>query len=197
MNMDIRLCTQEDLGILPDFSRRTYFETFAEQNTPENMAAYLDKAFGTEKLRGELENRDSAFYFLYCGGTLAGYLKLNEAPAQTDLHDSHSLEIERIYVAKEFQGKGLGRRLMTYAISAAMQRKKRMSGWECGRKTKRPSPSIERMAFIKSGPTPLSWETTHRPTTSCERISNDEGIFHPRLRWSSHRDGRRGNRHSH
>ena len=42
------------------------------------MAAYLDKAFGTEKLRGELENRDSAFYFLYCGGTLAGYLKLNE-----------------------------------------------------------------------------------------------------------------------
>lgn len=34
------------------------------------------------------------------------------------------MEIERIYVAKEFQGKGLGRRLMTYAISAAMQRKK-------------------------------------------------------------------------
>lgn len=52
MNMDIRLCTQEVLGILPDFSRRTYFETFAEQNTPENMAAYLEQSLWDGKAAG-------------------------------------------------------------------------------------------------------------------------------------------------
>ena len=120
----IRPCTGEDLAVLRDFSRRTYFETFSKQNTPENMAAYLDDAFETEKLRRELEDANSAFYFLYRGETLAGYLKLNEAPAQTDLHDPDSLEIERIYVGKEFQGMGLGRRLMEHAISTAVQRGK-------------------------------------------------------------------------
>lgn len=35
-------------------------------------------------------------------------MKLNEAPSQTDINDSSALEVERIYVASEFQGKGLG-----------------------------------------------------------------------------------------
>ena len=43
---------------------------------------------------------------LYWGDKLAGYLKLNESSAQTDIHDGDSLEIERIYVTKAFQGQG-------------------------------------------------------------------------------------------
>ena len=40
MNQNIlfRPCTQDDLDVLQGFSRRTYFETFAGQNTPEEMA---------------------------------------------------------------------------------------------------------------------------------------------------------------
>ena len=53
-----------------------------------------------------------------------GYLKLNEAPAQTDVQDIQSLEIERIYVTKEFQGKRLGGYLMEQAVKVAVQRKK-------------------------------------------------------------------------
>lgn len=55
---------------------------------------------------------------------MAGYLRLNESPAQTDINDIQSLEIERIYVAKEFQSKGLGNVLMNQAIDIANMRKK-------------------------------------------------------------------------
>ena len=96
MAVSFRECTLEDLEILQAFSRRLFFETFADMNTPENMAVYLDKAFAAEKIRAELSDENSVFYFLYRGGKLAGYLKLNEAPAQTDIHDEQSLEIERI-----------------------------------------------------------------------------------------------------
>lgn len=88
------------------------------------MKAYLDKSFDIERLRAELLNANSMFYFLYSDGELSGYLKLNEAPAQTDINDGQSLEIERIYIAKEFQGKGLGTELMDRAIDLANMRKK-------------------------------------------------------------------------
>ena len=133
MNILFRSCTADDLELLQAFSRKTYFETFAAANTPENMAAYLDQAFETEKLRSELSNEYSSFFFLYLDGALAGYLKLNEAPAQSELHDSQALEIERIYVAKEFQREGLGKYLMEQAIQTAIQRGKRyvwLGVWE-------------------------------------------------------------------
>ena len=140
MAVSFRECTLEDLEILQAFSRRLFFETFADMNTPENMAVYLDKAFAAEKIRAELSDENSVFYFLYRGGKLAGYLKLNEAPAQTDIHDEQSLESERIYVSKEFQGEGLGRCLMEKAVSTAIRRKKKyvwLGVWEKNEKALR------------------------------------------------------------
>ena len=43
------------------------------------MSAYLDSAFSFEKIRAELLNVHSAFYFLHDNSSLVGYLKLNEA----------------------------------------------------------------------------------------------------------------------
>jgi diamine N-acetyltransferase len=124
VSLFFRQCTHEDIDVLRDFSYMTFFETFAHMNAPEDMEAYLNKAFEIEKLRAELLDVNSSFYFLYSDEKLAGYLKLNEAFAQTDIHDSKSLEIERIYVSKEFQGEGLGGYLMDRAINIANLRKK-------------------------------------------------------------------------
>ncbi len=124
MNLNFRQCMSDDIYTLRDFSYRTYNETFAHMNTPSNMKAYLEQSFNINKLHGELSDNNSLFYFLYADGELAGYLKLNESPSQTDINDIQSLEIERIYVAKEFQGKGLGSVLMNEAIDIANMKKK-------------------------------------------------------------------------
>ncbi len=124
MELTIRECTPEDLPVLQELSCRTYDETFRHMNTPSNMKAYLEKAFDMDRLRGELSNSGSAFYFLYGGENPAGYLKLNEHEAQTDIRDPRSLEIERIYVAKGFHGRGLGSVLLNKAVQVAGTRKK-------------------------------------------------------------------------
>lgn len=120
MKLTMRECKIEDLSLLHDVSCQTYKDTFELYNTETNMKAYLEQAYNIEKLCGELSNSNSAFYFIYADEKLAGYLKLNEFKAQTDINDPQALEIERIYVTKEFQGKGLGSILINKALDIAI-----------------------------------------------------------------------------
>jgi ribosomal protein S18 acetylase RimI-like enzyme len=124
MKLLFRQCVPEDLPILQQFSRNTYYETFAHLNKPSVMDAYLEHAFAPDKLREELANAGSDFYFLYTDGDLSGYIKLNEGRAQTDFFDPNALEIERIYVKSDFHGKGQGSILMNKATDIAAMRDK-------------------------------------------------------------------------
>lgn len=133
MCLDFIACKIEDLDELRELSIRTYSETFGAMNTESNMKEYLDRAFNREILREELMNDESSFFFLYIDNDLAGYLKLNEHMAQTDINDPESIELERIYVMKKFQGSGCGRFLMEKAIGLAIESKKKymwLGVWE-------------------------------------------------------------------
>ena len=104
------------------------------------MQEYLHLAFNKEKLLEELTDKNSKFFFLYCGEKLAGYIKVNETPSQTDINDPNSLELERIYVTGEFQGQGLGGYLMQKAVSIAVERHKKyiwLGVWEKNENTLR------------------------------------------------------------
>lgn len=91
--------TAQDFGHLRSLSIRAYFEIFALRNTKENMNAYLKEVFPKEKFRGELAEICSSFYFLYDRGNIAGYMIVNEVPAQENLKDSDPWKWERIYSA--------------------------------------------------------------------------------------------------
>jgi ribosomal protein S18 acetylase RimI-like enzyme len=118
----IKLVTINDIGQLQKISRQTFYETFSEGNTEENIAKYLEEGFSVTKLTSELSNNDAQFYFATLEDNTIGYLKLNFGQAQTELQDDKALEIERIYVLKEFHGKGVGQLLYDKAIQIAKQK---------------------------------------------------------------------------
>jgi len=118
----LRRCLPSELEVLRAIGRETYDDTFRSMNTRQTMEAYLGEAFDPARLAAELANPASEFWFLFLGEELAGYLKVNDGPAQTDLNDPDSLEVERIYVRREHKGKGLGRTLMEHAIRLARKR---------------------------------------------------------------------------
>src|SRR5699024_7444262 len=111
--------TPVDLHELQKISRETFDETFRDQNTSENMTAYLDQAFTEEKLISELNNQSSLFFFIRHGGHDAGYLKVNTGEAQTESMGHDALEIERIYIRRAFQKLGLGKKLLDKAFEIA------------------------------------------------------------------------------
>ena len=111
----------QDIEKLQKIGRQTFFETFSESNSEENMQKYLDEGFSTEKLTTELNDTNSEFYFAFLDEEVIGYLKLNFGESQTELKDNKALEIERIYVSKEFHGKSVGQLLYDKAIEVAKQ----------------------------------------------------------------------------
>jgi len=111
-----------DLEQLQEIGRRTFWETFVAVNTEENMTKYLSEGFSNEKLGAEIRNKNSSFYFAKIGDTIIGYLKLNFNDAQNEMVGQNSLEIERIYVLKEFHGKKVGQLLYNQAIQIAKEK---------------------------------------------------------------------------
>ncbi len=120
-NIEIKKVSLDEIAQLQKIGRQTFFETFAEGNTEENMKTYLEEGFSLEKLTSELTDTNSNFYFASSENEIIGYLKLNFGQSQTELKDSKALEIERIYVLKEFHGKKIGQLLYEKAIQIAKQ----------------------------------------------------------------------------
>ena len=120
--MKIEKATIEDIDLLLEMGKTTFSQTFAANNTPENMAAYMNRAFTHEKLKSELENPNSEFYLVRIDEKAIGYLKINTASAQTEPQPHDTLEIERIYVLEDFYGHGIGLKLLEKAITIAREK---------------------------------------------------------------------------
>lgn len=102
--------------------RQTFIETFADHNTAGDMQMYLHNNLSTDQLTEELNDPNSEFYFALLNNKVIGYLKINYGQSQTESIDESSLEIERIYVLKDFQSKNVGQVLFNKAIDIAGQR---------------------------------------------------------------------------
>jgi ribosomal protein S18 acetylase RimI-like enzyme len=113
---EIRRVQFSDLPELQEISRQTFFDTFADVNTPEDMQQYLRENLSMEQLSKEWNHPATQFYMVKQQDKVLAYLKINEADAQTERREEASLEIERIYVRKENQGMGIGQLLLHFSI---------------------------------------------------------------------------------
>lgn len=120
--IEIKKVTLDDIDPLQKIGRQTFYETFSTGNTEENMTKYLDEGFSFQKLTTELSDNNAEFYFAKLDDKIIGYLKLNFGQSQTELQDDKALEIERIYVLKDFHGKSVGQLLYDKAIEIAKQK---------------------------------------------------------------------------
>lgn len=85
------------------------------------MTKYLNEGFSVEKLSAELNDNNTELYFATLGNEVIGYIKLNFGQSQTELKDDKAVEIERIYVLKEYHGKKVGQLLYQKAMEIARQ----------------------------------------------------------------------------
>ncbi len=114
---------EKEIGLLHRLSVETFKETFEAENKKEDLLAYLNQKMSTVQLKKELNNPFSSFFFATYKKQMAGYLKLNFDNAQTEnVLNNQAFEIERIYLLKEYQNKGLGTELFEAAIQIGKEK---------------------------------------------------------------------------
>lgn len=112
----------EDHKKLLDIGRQTFYDAFGPpHNTEKNINSYLNEKFTIDTITAELQNPYSKFYFVLIDNRIAGYIKVNSGNAQTEPVKGRALEIERIYVVKEYQGKKIGQLLMQKILQIAKE----------------------------------------------------------------------------
>ena len=121
-NVEIIRASIKQIDKLQKIGHQTFYETFSSENTEEDMMKYLNDQFSTNKLKSQLTDNNSEFYFAMLENRVIGYLKINCGDSQTENINDLAFEIERIYVLREFHGKKVGQLLFDKAIEIAKQK---------------------------------------------------------------------------
>lgn len=121
-SMKIRYGTTQDAEMLSELGARTFYDTFAKDNTPENIDAYLKKSYSAEIQFRELSEPENIFLIVESEGIPIGYAQLILNSKDEAIKKNKPIEIRRIYASQEFQGQGVGKELMQATIREARQR---------------------------------------------------------------------------
>ena len=124
MDLTVRYATNKDAMLIADISRQTFYETFAADNSKEDMDKFLSEQFTKGKLMMEVDSSENIFLLAYSGDVVAGYAKLREAKQPEKLKNAKTMEIARIYAMPNMIGKGVGNLLMKTSISIAKEKGK-------------------------------------------------------------------------
>ncbi|EHJ52899.1 GNAT family N-acetyltransferase [Streptococcus macacae] len=116
----------DKLSILAALAKKTFQETFAHDNSKEQLEQFFNQTYHLSALQAEMFTKESETYFIKDNDKEVGFLKINWGRAQTEQKLEQALEIQRLYVLKEYQGLGLGKKLFEFALTQA---KKRHFNW--------------------------------------------------------------------
>ncbi len=116
----IKRAGPEDIDVLVALGRKTFYEAFGEFNTEENMRLFLEANFQPEVLEKEMDEVSAVFFLVWWGDAAIGFTKLRTGYEPEGVGPG-ALEVERIYVDKDYQDKKIGTLLMGYNITYGLK----------------------------------------------------------------------------
>ena len=116
VEVTIRRANSDDAKLLAELGARTFEQTFAADNTGEDMASYLALHFSVAQQTAELAHPASTFLIAEVDGHTAGYAKLHAGDPPNEIEGAKPIELVRLYVSQEWLGRGVGEVLMRACV---------------------------------------------------------------------------------
>lgn len=119
--MDIRSAVLADAGPLAELAARTFRETFAADNTPEDMAAHEAESYGPALQGREITDPAIVTLLVHVNDELVAFAQVRRGHAPDCVSDRSAVELWRFYVSKEWHGRGIAQSLMRRVDDAAVR----------------------------------------------------------------------------
>lgn len=99
--------------------KTSFSDAYSEQTKVEDMEIYLNNAFQISKIKQEISNAQSVFYFVRKNTETVGYIKLRWDRTPQPIKNEKSLEIERFYLLKDYYKQGIGAEMLRFCENYA------------------------------------------------------------------------------
>jgi diamine N-acetyltransferase len=112
----IRKANRSDAASLSRLAESTFRETFSSANTPQDMDLHCRGSYSEELQAGEISNRNMVTLLAELRQDLAGFAQLHWSEAPSFVQGTSPGEIQRLYVASNWHGKGVAQALMAACL---------------------------------------------------------------------------------
>ena len=121
--MTINPLNESHLALLLPVAKQSFIDAFEAQSDPENFKVYVANAFTEEAVLEELQHSKSVFFSLDTeGGEMTGYVKMRwDRSEEFFPNGEKAVELQRIYLLKEFWNQGLGKTLLDFSENYARE----------------------------------------------------------------------------
>jgi ribosomal protein S18 acetylase RimI-like enzyme len=121
MRVIVRRALPDDAGALAELAARTFYDTFADSNSAEDMEAFLTSTYGEAIQLAEIMDPLMTTLLAEVDGVLAGFAQIRTGEPPSCVKGERPVEIKRFYVAKAYHGTGAAQELMRSAQAAARE----------------------------------------------------------------------------
>jgi diamine N-acetyltransferase len=120
--IQVRPAVPSDALPLSQFGARTFRDAFAAENRPENLEAFLTKAYGVPQQSAEIADPSIATLIAEANRNMVGFAQLRGGVTPSCVIGPHPIELWRFYVAREWHGRGVASTLMATVVTEALRR---------------------------------------------------------------------------
>ena len=124
MEINIRRLGVDDAAVLALMARQTFYDTFVDSCTEDDMELFLNLHYNEEQIRKELQDDNGFCFFAEVHAVPVAYLYFKEDyDSFSKMKEWKAVELKRIYVLKEFHGQRIAQKLMDYILNFAIENK--------------------------------------------------------------------------
>ncbi len=110
-----------DAAELAAFAARTFEETFASDNNPEDLRVHLSNNYGEQQQAKELADPNVVTLLVRQNDEIVAYAQVRRCSAPDCVTQADPVELHRFYVDRPAHGTGLAARLMQEAVNVVRE----------------------------------------------------------------------------